>query len=343
MKKFSTIDAHVAGEAVRLVVEGAPGVKGLTMADKLAWLRKNGEPMRKALMLEPRGHGGMHGALFTEPALPKAHAGLLCMNADGFPLVSGEAVMAAATIAIERHLIHVDADELYIDTPAGLLTARPIYIEASGPAGQRRAGGMSLIGLPGFVQSGALPVPFGGRIVPVDVAFGGEFFAIVDSEAVGIPLDPDHAPELIRAAARLQPAVDAAIRVIHPQLSAMHGVIFTAPGRKGGDLRTATVLSGGILQRSPGITGTIAVMAVLEAMGILGDVFINEGLLGTSLVATEVRRQTVNEMPIIVPLIESRGGHHRLPRVSGGRRRPRVPRLTKWLPEPYLMGSADAR
>jgi proline racemase len=302
MKKFSTVDAHVAGEAVRLVVEGAPSVKGLTMADKLAWLRKHGEPMRLALMLEPRGHGGMHGALFTEPALPKAHAGLLCMNAGGFPLVSGEAVMAAATVAIERHLIHVDADELYIDTPAGLLTARPIYIDASG---QRLAAGMSLIGLPGFVQSGALPVPFGGRTVSVDVAFGGEFFAIADSEAVGIPLDPDHAPELIRAAARLQPAVDAAIRVIHPALSAMHGVIFTAPGRRGGDVRTATVLSGGVLRRSPGITGTIALMSVLEAMGILGDAFINEGLLGTSLVATEVRRQTVNEMPIIVPLIES--------------------------------------
>jgi proline racemase len=292
MKKFSTVDAHVAGEAVRLVVEGAPGVKGLTMADKLAWLRKHGEAMRKALMLEPRGHGGMHGALFTEAALPKAHAGLLCMNADGFPLVSGEAVMAAATVAIERHLIHVDADELYIDTPAGILTARPI------------AGGMSLIGLPGFVQSGALPVPFGGRIVSVDVAFGGEFFAIADSEAVGVPLDADHAPELIRAAARLQPAVDAAIRVIHPKLSAMHGVIFTAPGRQGGDVRTATVLSGGVLRRSPGVTGTIALMSVLEAMGILGDAFINESVLGTSLVATEVRRQTVNEMPIIVPLIE---------------------------------------
>src|SRR5438105_1823670 len=165
MQTFRTIDAHVAGEAVRLVVEGAPVVKGLTMTDKLAWLRKHGEPMRQALMLEPRGHAGMHGALFTEPALPKAHAGLLCMNAGGFPLVSGEGVMAAATIALERHLIHVDADELYVDTPAGLLTARPIYIdisEAATAATQRLVGGISLIGLPGFVQAGALPVAFGG-------------------------------------------------------------------------------------------------------------------------------------------------------------------------------------
>ena len=157
MRKYSTVDAHVAGEAVRLVVNGAPGVKGTTMLDKLASLEKHGEPVRRALMLEPRGHADVHGALFTEPALPKAHAGLLFMNAGGFPQVSGEAVMAAATIAIERQLIHADADELYIDTPAGgLLTARPIYVEVSG---QGRAGGISLVGLPGFVQAGGLPVP----------------------------------------------------------------------------------------------------------------------------------------------------------------------------------------
>ena len=304
MTRYKTIDAHVAGEAVRLIVEGAPSVKGRTMVDKLAWIRKHGEPMRKALMLEPRGHAGLHGALFTEPVLPKAHAGLLFMNASGFPLVSGEAAMAAVTLAIEQKIIHVDADELYIDTPAGILTVRPIWIDVSG---EKRVGGMSMTGLPGFVQSAALPIQFGGRTVPVDVAFGGELFAIADSEAVGIPLDPDHAPELIRAAARLQPAVDAALHVTHPQLSKVHGVIFTAPAQQGGDLRNATVLDGGVLHRSPGVTGTVALMAVLDAMGILNDkrAFISEGVLGTILVATFFQRQHVNDMPIIVPLIES--------------------------------------
>lgn len=304
MNRYKTIDAQVAGEAVRLLVEGAPSVKGRTMMDKLGWLRKRGEPLRKALMLEPRGHSGMHGALFTEPVLPKAHAGLLFMNAGGFPLVSGEAVMAAVTIALEQNIIHVDSDELYIDTPAGLLTARPIHIDVEGKS---RVGGISMVGLPGFVQSGALPVQFGNRTVLVDVAFGGEFFAIADSEAVGVPIDPDHAPELIRAAGRLQAAVDAALRVTHPHLSPMHGVILTAPARKGGDLCSATVLDGGVLRRSPGVTGTVALMAVLDAMGIVGEkhTFIHEGLIGTSLIGSVLKRQNVEEMPIVLPLVET--------------------------------------
>jgi proline racemase len=312
MTRYTTIDAHVAGEAVRLIVEGAPAIKGRRMEDKLAWLRKHGEPLRTALMLEPRGHAGMHGALFTEPVLPKAHAGLLFMNAGGFPPVSGEAVMAAVAIAIEKRIIHVDADALYIDTPAGLLTVDPHRVASEA---EMRVSGVAVTGLPGFVQAAGLPVQLGGRVVPVDVAFGGEFYAIADGEAVGVPVDADHAPELIRTGVRLQQAVDAALRVTHPGLSAMNGVIFTAPARQSGDLRSATVLDGGVLRRSPGATGTVALMAVLDAMGILDDAheFVHEGVLGTMLKGSVVRRQTVEEMPLIFPRIDSAvsiTGHH---------------------------------
>jgi proline racemase len=312
MTRYKTIDAHVAGEAVRLIVEGAPTIKGRRMEDKLAWLRKHGEPLRTALMLEPRGHAGMHGALFTEPALEKAHAGLLFMNAGGFPPVSGEAVMAAVAIAIEQRIIHVEADTLYIDTPAGLLTVQPHHV---GDEAAMRVGGAALTGLPGFVQAAGVPIQLGGRIVPVDVAFGGEFYAIVDGEAAGVPVDTDHAPELIRTGVRLRQEVDAALRVTHPGLSAMNGVIFTAPARQGGHLRSATVLDGGVLRRSPGAAGTVALMAVLDAMGILDDTheFIHEGVLGTMLKGSVVRRQTVEEMPLIFPRIDSAvsiTGHH---------------------------------
>src|SRR5262245_7616670 len=102
MRRIKTIDAEVAGEAVRLVVAGGPSVSGRTMAEKLAWLRRHGEDLRRLLMLEPRGHAGMHGALFTEAVTPDARAGVLAMHASGFPLVSGEAIIAAVTLAIEN-------------------------------------------------------------------------------------------------------------------------------------------------------------------------------------------------------------------------------------------------
>jgi proline racemase len=212
--------------------------------------------------------------------------------------------MAAVAIAIEQRIIHVDADPLLIDTPAGLLTAQPHRV---GGEGALRVNSVALTGLPGFVQAAGLPIQLGGRTVPVDVAFGGEFYAIADGEAVGVPVDTDHAPELIRTAERLQQAVDAALRVTHPGLSAMNGVIFTAPARQGGHLRSATVLDGGVLRRSPGATGTVALMAILDAMGILDEAheFIHEGVLGTMLNGSVVRRQMVEEVPLIFPRIES--------------------------------------
>jgi proline racemase len=293
-KRYKTIDAHVAGEAVRLLVEGAPTVKGRTMADKLTWLRRHGEPLRKALMLEPRGHAGMHGALFTEPASAAAHAGLLFMNAGGFPLVSGEAVMAAVAIGIARKIIQGESTELHIDTPVGLLTAR---IHSVKDVSETEIGSVAIMGLSGFVQTAAVPIQLGGRVVPVDIAFGGESYAIADGEAVGIPVDADHAPELIRAGRQLLRVVDASI----------DGVIFSAPARHDGHLRTATVLGGDVLRRSPGVTGTIALMAVLDAMGILEEntAFTNEGIVGTMLTGRVLEHRTVEDKPVICPVIES--------------------------------------
>src|SRR4051812_3201613 len=192
------------------------------MAEKSAWLWKRGETLRRTLMLEPRGHAGMHGALFTEPISRGAHAGLLFMNAAGFPAISGEAVLAAASFAVAHTIIHTDSDELSIDTPAGLLTVRP---QRFGPDGDIPSETAALSGLPGFVHAAGLPVPFGSRTVAVDIAFGGEFYAIVDSEAVGIPIDTDHGPELIRAAARLLPAVDEPLAIALPGSGAMHGAV----------------------------------------------------------------------------------------------------------------------
>ena len=125
MTRIKTIDAEVAGEAVRLIVEGAPSVPGRTMAQKQNWLRKHGDGVRRLLMLEPRGHSGMHGAMLTEPVSPASHAGVLSMHAQGFPIVSGESIIAAATIALEHGLIEGVDGELLIDTPAGLFRARP--------------------------------------------------------------------------------------------------------------------------------------------------------------------------------------------------------------------------
>ena len=316
MACIKTIDAEVAGEAVRLIVEGAPSVPGRTMAEKRNWLRKHGDGVRRLLMLEPRGHSGMHGAILTEPASPASHAGLLSMHAAGFPIVSGESIIAAVTVALEHRLIAGADGELLIDTPAGLFRARPTLraaglsaIASSAQADASRVTSVTVTGVPSFVHSAGLPVSIGTRTIAVDIAFGGEFYAIADSEAIGIPIEMANAAGLIRMGRDIKDAVESAVQVRHPidsTLKGIQGTIFTAAPRTGADLRSATVLDGEVLRRSPGATGSAALMAVLDAMGVLpeGHPFIHEGVLGTSLKGSAARRSQVGEFDAVVPVIE---------------------------------------
>ncbi len=279
------------------------------MQDKLAWMRKHADVLRRRLMLEPRGHSGMHGALLTAPVTTSptaAHAGLLSMHAAGFSAFSGESVIAAATIAIDNKLIHTESDEVLLDTPAGLVRARPRYVKD-------RIDSVALTGVPSFVLSAGLAVQLGSRVVRVDIAFGGEFYAIVDSESVGVPIDVAHAPQLIRAGLDIRNALKAPKDI--------QGTIFTGPPRGAADLRSATVLYGeqggtaerGVFKRSPGLAGTCALMAVLDAMGLLADgqTFTHEGVLGTLLKGHVLKREAKRggaskdgEPPLVIPMVE---------------------------------------
>ena len=302
MKRIKTIDAEIAGEAVRLVVGGGPSVPGRSMAEKLSWLRKHGEHLRTLLMLEPRGHPGMHGALFTEPVSPKAHAGLLSMHSAGFPVLSGEGVIAAITIALEQNLIAAPDEELLIDTPVGIVRAQPRF---SG----ERVESVTMVGVPSFVQSAGLTVEVRTRKVTIDIAFGGEFYAIADSEAIGIPVEMTNAPQLIRMGLEIKHAVESSIHVVHPidrKLKGIHGTIFTGAPRSAADLRSATILDGQVVRRSPGVTGTAALLAVLDAMGLLVEdhVFTHEGVLGTVLRARVLDRHQMDNVPMVVPVVQ---------------------------------------
>lgn len=291
MKRIKTIDAEVAGEAVRLIVEGGPSVPGGTMAEKLSWLRKHGDNLRRFLMLEPRGHAGMHGALLTEPVSPQAHAGLLSMHAGGFPHVSGEGIIAAVTIALEHKLIEGVKDEVLIDTPAGLFRADIATL------GARGAMSIAVTGVPAFVHAAGVPVRVGTRTITVDIAFGGELYAIADSEGIGIPIDMANGDALIRMGKQITEALESTKRI--------HGTIFTGAPRAQADLRSATVLHEGIVRRSPGVTGTAALMAVLDAMGLLTEEhrLVHEGILGTTLQG-RIAGRPQGEDADIIPVIE---------------------------------------
>ena len=301
MTRIKTIDAHVAGEAVRLIVSGAPSVPGRSMIEKLTWLRKHAGELRRLLMCEPRGHDAMHGAMLTEPTSPDAHVGVLSMHAAGFPLVSGEGIIAAVTIALENDLIQGVGHEVVVDTPVGLFRARP-------RAAEGRVSGVTVTGVPSFVHSAGLTLRIGGRSISVDIAFGGQFYAIADSESIGASVDMSHAAALVRMGREITNAIESTVHVQHPlhaRLQNIHGTIFTGAPRTAADLRSATVLDGAVLRRSPGVTETAALLAVLEAMGLLSEEksFVHEGVLGTTLQG-HAQRTRAGEPTAVVPVIE---------------------------------------
>jgi proline racemase len=316
--RIRTIDSHAAGEPLRLVIEGLPGPEGATMLEKRAWAQKRLDHLRKALILEPRGHTDMYGALLTEAVTPGANAGVLFMHNEGWSTMCGHGIIAVTTIAIERSLIWSqnteDGDaakpvsmEIRYDTPAGLVHARA-HLAHHGDA--VRVESVAFRNVASFVFEPSLMVTAGSRKIPVDVAFGGAFYAIVDSEAAGIPIDAAHLPELRKLGMTIAREVERLRRVVHPNdagLEGIYGTIFTAPAQSSdAHLRNVTIFADAEVDRSPCGTGTAAVMAVLNDMGLLLDdvPFVHESIVGTTFRGRVVDRVMVGERNAIVPEIE---------------------------------------
>ena len=305
MLTLKTIDAHAAGEPLRLIVDGFPSPRGTTMLAKREWVRTHADHLRRALMLEPRGHADMYGAVLTEPVTPGSHAGVLFMHNEGYSTMCGHGIIAVTTMAIERGLIMpgAEGETIVYDAPAGTIRAR-----AKMAAG--RVESVSFVNVPSFVLHGGLSVTLANRTIRADVAFGGAFYAIVDAEAAGLPIDPAHLPELRRVGMDIKEAIEATLTIVHPLdpgLSGIYGTIFTGPPSDDtADLRNVTIFADAEVDRSPCGTGTAAVMAVIDAMGLLGGdrPFVHESLIGTRFNGRVASRTQVGDYPAIVPEIE---------------------------------------
>jgi proline racemase len=307
--RIKTIDAHTAGEPLRLIVDGFPAIEGQTILEQRAFAREHYDHLRTALMLEPRGHADMYGAILTVPQHPGSAAGVLFMHNEGFSTMCGHGVIAVTTILIERGMMDLprDADgrvKLTLDAPAG-----PIRLTAR--ADGSRVTSVAFRNVPSFVLHPAVPVKIGNRETRADVAYGGAFYAIVDSESVGVPIIPQRLPDLRRIGMEVKHAIEAAVRVQHPAEPGLHGIygtIFTGPpSSERADLRNVTIFADAEVDRSPCGSGTAAVMAVLSAMGMLIDsdqVFTHESIIGTHFTGRVVERTMVGEHEAIVPEIE---------------------------------------
>jgi trans-L-3-hydroxyproline dehydratase len=277
------------------------------MLEKRAWAQRHLDHLRRSIMLEPRGHADMYGAVLTEPVTAGAHAGVLFMHNEGWSTMCGHGIIAVTTIAIERDLIWSGAPALVLDSPAGPIDARAT-IQEDGDG--RRVSAVAFRNVPSFVFEAGLPVRCGDRTLLVDIAFGGAFYAIVDAESAGLPVDGARLGELRRLGMEVKHEVERLRQVVHPLdagLKGIYGTIFTAPARHAeAHLRNVTIFADAEVDRSPCGTGTAAVMAVLSEMGILGEDggFTHESVVGTVFHGRIVGRVQVGDKPAIVPEIQ---------------------------------------
>lgn len=305
---FSTIDAHAAGQPLRIITGGVPPLAGATLRDRRAHLRVEHDDIRRLLLHEPRGHADMYGAVLTQPSAAEADYGVIFMTNGGYSTMCGHGIIALTTALIETGTFPDQGPETRItyETPAGLIQAR-----ASVDQGRVRA--VRFRNVPAFRLVKDLEITYEDRTITVDVAFGGAWYAIVPEGSVELSLQDAHARDLIDAGMAVKRAVSNAIDVVHPlddELSGLYGTVITGPPKsQDSTLRNATIYADGAIDRSPCGTGTSALIACRSADGELsvGDSFVNESIIDTVFTGRIVMDSPVGDHPGVVTEISGRG------------------------------------
>ena len=304
---FAAVDSHTEGMPTRVVTGGVAPIPGASMAERRDHFGAHMDELRQLLMREPRGHGAMSGAILQPATRPDADWGVLFIEVSGLLPMCGHGTIGVATVLVETGMVAVREPETVVrlDTPAGVVEARVAVVDG-------RARSVTLRNVPSWLHARDREVDVPG-LGPVryDMAFGGNFYALLPAATVGLEVDPSRSDALIEAGMAIMAAVDEADRPVHPEDERSAGykhVVLHEPGSDGADARAATAIHPGWLDRSPCGTGTSARLAQLHARGELatGEPFVNESVIGTRFTGRVVEETTVAGRPAIVPEITGR-------------------------------------
>jgi proline racemase len=301
--RITTIDAHAAGEPLRVITGGLPPIPGETVLAKRRYARENLDHLRRALMFEPRGHADMYGCILTEPVTPDGDLGVLFMHNEGYSTMCGHGVIALVTVLLESEMLE-PREVIRLDTPAGRVTARA-YVEG------KRVRRVAFENVPSFAYEldQSVEVPGIGD-VRYDIGFGGAFYAYCKAEALGVRLVPEEFRKLIEAGMAMKHAVMDSIKIKHPfedDLGFLYGTIVDDTRRnKDVDSRNVCIFAEGEVDRSPTGTGVSGRVALEYAKGNLaiGEPFVIESLIGTRFTGRVVRETVFGEYAAVVPEVE---------------------------------------
>jgi proline racemase len=291
----------------RVITAGLGVVPGASMQERRLYFEDHLDHLRLMLMREPRGHSAMSGAFLQPPTRPDADWGVLFVEVSGLLPMCGHGTIGVATVLVETGMVAVTEPEttIRLDTPAGL-------VEATVTVSDGHAERVRLRNVPAFVVEldAEVDVPSLGS-VRYDMAFGGNFYALVAADSVGLEPVPENSQRLIEAGLDTIDAINAAARPAHPLDSAISGckhVVFHKPGHDGAHARNATSIHPGWLDRSPCGTGTSARMAALHRRGelALGEEFVNESVIGSRFTGRLLDETRVGDLPAVIPEVSGR-------------------------------------
>jgi proline racemase len=305
---FAAVDSHTEGMPTRVITGGLGPVPGDSMQERRLYFERHLDHLRLLLMREPRGHSAMSGAFLQPPTRPDADWGVLFVEVSGLLPMCGHGTIGVATVLVETGMVEVTEPEtrIRLDTPAGL-------VEATVTVAGGRAERVTLRNVPAFTAALDAQVQVDGLDAPVtyDMAYGGNFYALVPSSSVGLDPVPANADELIERGLAIADAINATAEPVHPLDAAIRGckhVVFHAAGRNGASARNATAIHPGWLDRSPCGTGTSARMAALHARGELaiGQEFVNESIIGSRFTGRLVEEVALGATPGVIPEVSGR-------------------------------------
>lgn len=304
-KLFRTIETHTLGQPTRNVVSGFRHIPGATMQEKFEYMRKNEDWFRKVLTFEPRGSEIMSGTLITEPCTPGTDAGVLYFEASCWMPMCGHDTMGVTVALIEAGLVDVKepVTVIKLDTPAGVVT-----VEAKVCDGVVEE--VSFINAPAMVLNKGAEVDTAefGRLT-VDISWGGNVYAILPAEKVGLDITPANCGRFTEIARSVAKDINEQIKVAHPTLPFVDRVThveFSGPPKsEGADVQNVVVALPKVIDRSPCGTGTSAKAALLHAEGKLktGESFVHESVIGSKFKCEIIEETEVGGKKAIIPKI----------------------------------------
>ncbi|KAA3645276.1 MAG: proline racemase [Chloroflexi bacterium] len=301
--KITAIDAHTAGEPLRIITSGFPELPGDTILAKRQYAKEHHDGLRRALMWEPRGHADMYGCIFTEPVTEDGDMGVLFLHNEGFSTMCGHGIIGMVKVGVETGLLpkRGPLTEIKIDTPAGRVTATA---HMQGEIVEK----VSFLNVPSFVLEKGLSVEVEGLgEVRYSIAFGGAFYAFVDADAVAVDVYSQKQAPIAEVGMRIKRAVMDSYVIQHPHgdpdLNFLYGTIFVKMLGDGVHSRNVCIFAEGEVDRCPTGTGVSARAAIHHAAGELGlnERVTIESLIGTAFDVQVVEETMVGNLPAVIP------------------------------------------